>query len=86
MTSYPRETVEFIPVTVTVDGVQVTQGVEFAVVLGQARPTTWAAPTTLDGQIGVLISGLTPGSWVIYARVSASPETPVIKCGLIVVE
>lgn len=86
MTMYPRETVEFIPVTVTVDGVSVTNGVDFAVVKDGERPTTWSTPTTLSGKIGVLISGLTTGQWDIYARVAASPETPVIKCGFIVVE
>lgn len=86
MTMYPRETVEFIPVTVTVDGVAVTVGVEFAVVKDGERPTSWSTPTSLDGKIGVLISGLTSGQWDIYARIAASPETPVVKCGFITVE
>lgn len=85
MSTYPRETVEFVPVTVTVNGSVVTAGVEFAVVQDGARPSTWSAATSLSGSIGVLISGLTPGQWNIWARVSASPETPVINCGFITV-
>ena len=87
MTStYPRETVEFIPVVVTVNGAEVTTGVEFSLVPDGSRPTTWATAAILSGSIGVLISSLTPGLWSVYARVSATPETPVINCGTFIVE
>lgn len=78
---YQRETVEFIPVTVTVDGVPVTSGVEFAVTSGGARPTSWAAPVTIDGQIGVMTSQQPLGRYTVWARISSAPETPVICCG-----
>lgn len=87
MTStYPRETVEFIPVAVTVNGVAVTTNVEFSLVPDGSRPTTWTTAATLSGAIGVLISSLTPGLWSVYARVSSAPETPVINCGTFIVE
>lgn len=82
---YPRETVEFQPVTVTVDGVAVTTGVQFAIVNREAgtRPTTWTAAVALSGEIGVMITGLTPGFWEVYAQITSTPETPVIDCGYI---
>ena len=79
--SYPRETIEFQPVTVTVDGVAVTTGVEFCVVSAGARPGTWAAPTTIGGKIGVMITGLAPGMYEVWAQITSNPEIPVIDCG-----
>lgn len=81
MSFYPRETVEFIPVTVTVDGVEVTTGVTFSVVIDGTRPTVWTAPTTLNGKIGVLVSGLAVGAYHVFAKITSSPETPVVECG-----
>lgn len=83
--TYPRETVEFIPIAVTIDDVEVTTGIEVAIAQRGARPTTWQAPTTLDTRIGILISGLTPGTWHIWARATAAPETVVIDCGPITI-
>jgi hypothetical protein len=80
---YPRETIEFQPVTVTVDGAAVTTGVQLCVVPHGARPTGWAAPVTLDGKIGVMVEGLTPGLYDIWAQITSSPEIPVIDCGII---
>jgi len=81
--SYPRETVEFAFPTVTVDDVVVTTGVTFALFANGTRPTTWDAPTIEDGRIGVMLTGLTPGLYRIFAKVASSPETPVIDCGYV---
>lgn len=81
--TYPRETVEFQPVTVTVDAVAVTTGVTFALVADGTRPVTFNTATALGGKIGVMLTGLAPGSWRIYAKVTSAPETPVIDCGVI---
>jgi hypothetical protein len=81
----PRETVEYIPIAVTVNGVVTTTGVEFAVVADGSRPSTWSAAVVVEGATHVLVSGLTPGQWRIWARVTAAPETPVIECGYITV-
>ena len=83
MSGYPRETVEFQPVTVTIDGTPVTTGVTFAVVPAGTRPITFVTPTTLAGKIGVMITGMTVGNWNVWAKVTSSPETPVIDCGTI---
>ena len=81
--SYPRETIEFQAVTVTVDGAVVTTGLQLCVVPHASRPTGWAAPTALAGKIGVMVEGLTPGLYDIWAQVTSSPEIPVIDCGII---
>lgn len=83
--SYPRETVEFQPVTVAINGLSVLVGIQFALTSGTARPTTWANPATVSGKIGVMITGLAPGIWTVWAKVVYSPETPVINCGSIVI-
>ena len=82
---YPRETVEFQPVTVLVDDVAVTTGVEFCVAASGSRPVTWIAPVTLSSRIGVMVEDLTPGDWTVWARVTSSPELPVIDCGFFTV-
>lgn len=77
----PRESIEFVPVTVTLDDVVITSGVTFAVTTAGTRPTSWSAPTSLSGKIGVMVSGLAPGAYVIWAKVASSPETPILECG-----
>jgi hypothetical protein len=81
---YPRETVEFQPVEVTVDGVAVTDDVELAILAGATRPAEldWEAPTVLGAAIGVMVNGpvLGPGTYTVWARVTSYPEVPVINC------
>lgn len=81
----PRETVEYIPVVVTLNGVVTTTGVSFAIVADGSRPSVWTAATVLSSATYALVSGLTPGVWRVWAKVSAAPETPVIECGYITV-
>lgn len=78
---YPRETDELQPVKVTVDGVEVTEGVEFALTTGQDRPATWTEPYVVGAKSGVRVHDLAPGMWRVWARVTDSPEVPVIDCG-----
>ncbi len=79
--AYPRETVEFQPVTVIRDGVPVTEGLTFAIVPDETRPTTFIAPAQIGEKLGVMITGLAPGTYRIYAQLTATPEIPVIDCG-----
>lgn len=81
--SYPRESVEFVPVLVTLDNNTITNGIEFSVTLPSARPTdsSWFAATLLAGETGFLTGTYTPGTWKVWARVTDSPEIPVIDCG-----
>jgi hypothetical protein len=46
-----------------------------------STPLTFVAPTTLDAKIGFLVTGMAPGRYQVFAKVSSVPETPVIDCG-----
>lgn len=88
--SYPRETKEFQPISVKkkINGVEtkVTSGVEIALLSSGVRPTpavAWEVPLLLDGDIGVLLEGRAKGTLLIWARVTAPPEVPIIYCGSI---
>lgn len=81
--TYPRETIEFQPISFELDGLPITNNVFVAVAATGTRPQTWAPATALDGAIGVMISGLAPGSWTVFAKVTDAPETPVVECGRI---
>lgn len=81
MNSYPRESDEFQAVTVTVDDIDVTDGVTLAVTRGDHRPTGWTDLVTLSGKIGVMTGGRTPGTYRVWAKITASPEIPVLDCG-----
>ena len=79
--TFPRETNEFLPVTVTVNGVPVTSGVTFSSVLGDARPVTFVAAVVLGPLIGIQVVAKDVGLHTIFARVTGAGETPVINCG-----
>lgn len=78
--TYPRETVEFLEVVVTLDGVP-CDTFQVCIAPYRARPSGWAPAVTVAGKRGVMIAGLAPGSYVVWARVPDNPETPVIDCG-----
>ena len=84
MNVYPRETVEFLPLTVT-DGDDPVTTFQVAVTAYGARPTTWSANTELDGEHGVMVSGLAPGYYSLWAKVTANPETRVVHLGHIAI-
>jgi len=79
--AYPRESVEFQPVEVTLNGAPVTTGLALSVVRDGQRPVTFTPAATMDGLTGVMINALAPGTWRVYAQVSNGQETPVIDCG-----
>lgn len=83
MNIYPRETVEFAPITVKVDGIVTTTGIQFTITAKSARPTIWTDAVLLGGKTGVMITGLAVGLYRIWAKVTSSPETPVLDCGLL---
>lgn len=80
---FQRETYEFLPVIVTVNGTAVTSGVQTSIVELGARPSTWGTATTLGTAIGVMVAGtaLGPGTFEVYCKVTDSPEVPVLNCG-----
>ena len=92
MNLYPRETVEFQPVVVEVNDVALTiadvADIELMVTASRERPSStvsgvWEAPATLDGELGVMVDGPTlgPGTFLVWAKVTSSPETPVLEAG-----
>lgn len=85
VSSYERESTEFQPVTITVDGTVTTAGVTFCVAPNGTRPATFVAPTTVNGKIGVMVTGLQPGIYRVWAKVTSNPETPVLNCGYITI-
>jgi hypothetical protein len=78
---YPRESVEFQPVSVSVNGTAVTTNVEFAITERDGRPATWGSAVSLSGSIGVMVEALDPGDYTVWAKVTSLPEVPVIDCG-----
>lgn len=85
MNRYERESTEFQPITITVDGAPATDGVTFAITPSGQRPVTYAAPVTIDGKAGVMVQGLEPGAYNVWARVDCTPESVVINCGSILI-
>lgn len=80
-----RESVELLEVAVIVDGETVT-GFDVCVTPSRGRPETWEQPLTIEGKTGVLIRGLAPGRYRVWARVVDNPEIPVISVGYFAIE
>ena len=80
---YPRESVEFQPVLITLDNTVITSNVHFAVLTQTDRPQTsdWFNATLLQGATGFLTGSYTQGTWNVWAQITDSPEIPVINCG-----
>ena len=80
---FQRETYEFLPISVQVNGSAVTTGVEFATVDIASRPTTFGTAVTLGTAIGVMVNGtaLGVGTFQVFAKVTSSPEIPVLNAG-----
>jgi hypothetical protein len=84
MNIYDRDSIEFCAVYIAVNGVAPDPGdVEFAIAVYSTRPAVgdWVAPVSLDGAIGVMVDGpvLGVGEYEVWVRVTANPETPVLK-------
>lgn len=87
--SLPRESVEYVRIDMSVDGVAVTTGVEVAITAQGQRPETWHAAADVDGPvvlIGVDPFDLAPGTWTVWGRYTDAPEVPVVRLGVIVID
>ena len=80
---FPHETTEYVTFDVTLDGALVTSGIQVSVVPEGTRPTVWTTPAIVNGKTAVLITGLTAGTWHIWARASSNPEFAILDCGYI---
>lgn len=76
-----RETDDWVHAPVTVDAVDVIVGVSYAVVAHDARPVTFTGSVLRGARIGFKVVGLTVGFYDVYAKIVASPDTPVINLG-----
>jgi hypothetical protein len=83
--SLPAETKEFIPITVTANGLNVPN-FEVAFTQGAARPVTWVAADEVDGSKGILVgAGVTGRALVVgqkytaWVRFTDTPEVPVTR-------
>lgn len=73
----PRETTEWIgPVTVT----PADKPLELAILPDGQRPTEedWQDPVVIDGKPGLVLTTPAVGSYAYWARVTSSPEVPVV--------
>lgn len=84
MKVYLKESVEFQPVIVELDGA-VIEEFDVCIVPYRARPEDWQSPTVLEGQPGIMIQGLEIGTYDIYVRITHNPEIPVIPAGQVVI-
>lgn len=84
----PRETSEFLPITVTVLKTKevITEGVQFAITADRERPLAFIDAVVEGTEIGINIEGFAPGYYTIWTRVSTSIDAPVIKCGTILID
>lgn len=76
----PHETKEFLPLDVDANGAP-TSAFETSVVRWPARPGSWAAAVVVDGEPGVIVQDLTPGTWTVWVRLTTAMEEPVIYAG-----
>lgn len=89
MNTYPAATAEFLPITVTetVDGTTTpTTDYQVAIVAWHttsADVTEWDTPTTLGDETGVIVTGLEPGRYAIWTKVTDNPETIIQRNGYI---
>lgn len=87
--SLPRESVEYVRLSMEVDGVPVTTGVEVAITAQGQRPETWTTAADVDGPvvlIGVDPYDLAPGSWTVWGRYTDAPEIPVTRLGVLIID
>lgn len=78
---FERESVEFLPVEVKLDGRPFSGDISYAIVRDGDRPVTFTPAVILGQKPGVMIQGFAAGTYRIFAKVNSTPEVPVIDCG-----
>lgn len=81
MITFERETNEFQPVAIAVDGAPPAGSIDFAIVVHGARPTTWVPAVETDEGTGFWIQSLTAGMYEVYVRVTTLDESMVRMIG-----
>lgn len=80
----PRETKEFLALTVESNG-SPTTNFETAVAKWPARPTTWQSAAVLGAEAGVIIENLSVGTYTVWVRVTTAQEAVVVHAGTVIV-
>lgn len=86
MISYPRETTEYLAIPVLdtaagLPGTPVTTGVQVSITSDRVRPTVWMAAVVIGNNCCILLTGMSPGLYKAWAKVTASPEAVVLEAG-----
>lgn len=79
MPKFPRETREFFPVNVRLNGTVITTGVEFSATPYGSRAHNFMPAAMLEGKTGIMIENMEPGNYRVWARVTTVSETPVME-------
>lgn len=85
MPTIPRESREYLFVTVRQDTVVVTAGVRLAITAEDARPTEWVDATVISNATAILVDGLAPGRYRVWAEVSVGSERIVEPAGTLII-
>lgn len=85
MRVYLKESIEFQPIEVELDGTP-HNTFEVCIVPDGERPASWQPSTLLGGKPGVMIEGLALGAYDVYVKVTSTPEVPVMKAGVVVIK
>ena len=84
--TFQRESTEFLAIAVTKDnGDPIVTGVLVCSTGSEARPDPgdWVAAMELDGKIGLMVGpDWEPGAYRAWAKITSTPETVVLDCGL----
>jgi hypothetical protein len=77
---FPRETIELIPLAVTLAGSATFDYTVACVPNDGTRPTSFAAPASAGADVGYLVNGPTlgAGSFAGYVKIDSNPEDPVL--------
>lgn len=83
MNVYERESREFLRAVVYKGNEVLIDGVYFAVVGLNERPTEddWVPALVLDGKTGLIVDNYAVGTHMVWARVVENPEDVVKKIG-----
>jgi hypothetical protein len=80
MPAIPRESIEYVYVTVTRNGETVTDGIQFAITATDERPSIWNPATIVDGKTAYLTTALTePTTQLLWVKTINGAETPIMR-------
>lgn len=84
---YERETNEFQPIVVVVDGVTLTTvtGLNFSITDLSTRPSVWIAAELYGGAVGLWVTGMSVGTYQVWWKYVIGSETIIRRSGQLIV-